>query len=365
MTCFGIKKRIRNEAGFILTPLALHINTHFVEPSDDGKWEEEMGRLKHFCAALLATTVLAFAAGSVSAANIAVIGGKNDDAFWNIIKKGVDDARLIVEANGGTVNYLRLQSYDNFAPDVVQLIQTAISQKVDGLVIPNWVPEGEDPAIKEAVKAGIKVILMNAGGLEKAKELGAINYVGSDEYIAGAAGGEYFSKQGKKNVLCVNTVPGAANLEARCKGVIEGIAKAGGAAKQLPLPATSFGDATAVAEAIKATLLQDASIDGVITISAGDADSAAIGVMQAGKTETVLLGTFDLNQSGLDRIKDGTQGFAIDQQPYLQSFLAVTLLASAIDFGTDLPTAPVLTGPGIVDKSNIAATLTGVSKGAR
>ncbi|MCW0001363.1 substrate-binding domain-containing protein [Pararhizobium sp. YC-54] len=312
-------------------------------------------------AALAATAVVSTA----SAANIAVIGGKNDDAFWNIIKKGVDDARLVVEANGGTVNYLRLQTYDNFAPDVVQLIQTAISQKVDGLVIPNWVPEGEDPAIKEATAAGIKVILMNAGGIDKARELGAINYVGSDEYIAGVAGGEYFFKNGKKNVLCVNTVPGAANLEARCKGVIDGISKAGGAGKQLPLPATSFGDATAVAEAIKATLLQDGGIDGVITISAGDADSAAIGVMQAGKTEGVLLGTFDLNQSGLDRIKDGTQGFAIDQQPYLQSLLAVTLLASAIDFGTDLPTSPLLTGPGIVDKGNIDATLAGVGKGAR
>lgn len=314
---------------------------------------------------LIASALLSMVASGAFSANIAVIGGKNDDAFWNIIKKGVDDARVVVEANGGSVNYLRLQSYDNFAPDVVQLIQTAISQKVDGLVIPNWVPEGEDPAIKEAISAGIKVILMNAGGYDKAKELGAINYVGSDEYVAGVAGGEYFAKAGKKNVLCVNTVPGAANLESRCKGVIDGITKSGGAGKQLPLPATSFGDATAVAEAIKATLLQDGSIDGLITISAGDADSAAIGVMQAGKTEAVLLGTFDLNQSGLDRIKDGTQSFAIDQQPYLQSMLAVTILASAIDFGADLPTAPVLTGPGIVDKSNIDATLAGVSKGAR
>lgn len=321
-----------------------------------------MAYFKKFLIAGAASLVMACGA---SAANIAVVGGKNDDAFWNLIKKGVDDARLVVEANGGKVNYLRLQTYDNFAPDVVQLIQTAISQKVDGLVIPNWVPEGEDPAIREAIKSGIKVILMNAGGHEKAKELGAINYVGSDEYLAGVAGGEYFAKQGKKNVICVNTVPGAANLEARCKGVLDGITKAGGSGKQLPLPATSFGDATAVAEAIKATLLQDSKIDGVLTISAGDADSAAIGVMQAGKTETALLGTFDLNQSGLDRIKDGTQGFAIDQQPYLQSLLAVTLLASAIDFGTDLPTAPVLTGPNIVDKSNILATLAGVAKGAR
>ena len=321
-----------------------------------------MTRLKSVLAAILAVTALS---SSAFAANIAVIGGKNDDAFWNIIKKGLDDAALVVQANGGKVNYLRLQTYDNFAPDVVQLIRTAISQGVDGLVIPDWVPEAEDPAIKDAMAAGIKVILMNAGGADKATELGAINYVGSDEYVAGKAGGEYFADHGKKNVICVNTIPGAANLESRCKGVIDGITGKGGAAKQLPLPATSFGDPTAVAEAIKATLLQDESIDGVITISAGDADSAAIGVSQSGRADGITLGTFDLNQSGLDRIKAGTQTFAIDQQPYLQSLLAVTLLASAIDFGTDLPTSPVLTGPGIVDASNIDATLAGVAKGAR
>ena len=313
----------------------------------------------------LLTTALVASATMASAANIAVIGGSNDDAFWNIIKKGIDDATPAVVANGGSVNYLRLVNYDNFAPDVVQLIRTAISQEVDGLVIPDWVTEAEDPAIKEAVAAGIKVILMNAGGAEKAKELGAINYVGSDEYVAGTAGGSYFGSHGQKNVLCVNTLPGTANIEARCKGVIDGITAAGGKGAQLPLPSTSFGDATAVAEAIKAELLKDESIDGVITISAGDADSAAIAVDQASKTGKTMLGTFDLNQAGLDRIKGGTQMFAIDQQPYLQSYLAVSLLAAAIDFGTDLPTFPVLTGPGIVDSSNIDATLAGVAKGAR
>lgn len=315
---------------------------------------------------VLATTALVAFAGSASmAADIAVVGGSNDDAFWNIIKKGIDDATPMVEANGGSVNYLRLVNYDNFAPDVVQLIRTAISMEVDGLVIPNWVPEAEDPAIKDAIAAGIKVILMNAGGAEKAKELGAINYVGSDEYVAGVAGGEYFGGNGQKNVLCINTLPGTANIEARCKGVIDGITAKGGKGAQLPLPSTSFGDATAVAEAIKAELIKDETIDGVITISAGDADSAAIAVEQAGKTGKTLLGSFDMNQAGLDRIKGGTQLFAIDQQPYLQSYLAVSLLASHIDFGTDLPVFPVLTGPGIVDASNIEATLAGVAKGAR
>ena len=315
---------------------------------------------------VLATTALVAFAGSASlAADIAVVGGSNDDAFWNIIKKGIDDATPAVEANGGTVNYLRLVTYDNIAPDVVQLIRTAISMEVDGLVIPNWVPEAEDPAIKDAIAAGIKVILMNAGGADKARELGAINYVGSDEYVAGVAGGEYFGDNGQKNVLCVNTLPGTANIEARCKGVIDGITAKGGKGAQLPLPSTSFGDPTAVAEAIKAELIKDETIDGVITISAGDADSAAIAVEQAGKTGTTLLGSFDMNQAGLDRIKGSTQLFAIDQQPYLQSYLAVSLLASHIDFGTDLPVFPVLTGPGIVDASNIEATLAGVALGAR
>jgi len=308
---------------------------------------------------------LGISATSVLSANIAVVDGSNDDAFWNLIKKGLDDARPAIEANGGKLNYLRLVNYDNFAPDVVGLIRTAISQKVDGLVIPNWVPESEDPAIKDAMKAGIKVILMNAGGAEKARELGAINYVGSDEYKAGFAGGEYFASKGSKHVKCVNTIPGAANLEARCKGVADGISAKGGKSEQLPLPSSSFGNATAVAEAIKAELLKDPTIDGVITISAGDADSAAIGIQQANVGAKVKLGTFDLNKAGLDRIKNGKQAFAIDQQPYLQGFLAASILAASIDFGTNLPTFPVLTGPGIVDASNIDATLNGVAKGAR
>ena len=324
-----------------------------------------MKAMKLMMGVVLTGAVVALGAVTADAAKLAVIGGSNDDAFWNKIKKGLDDATPGIVANGGSVNYLRLQNYDNFAPDVVQLIRTAISQKVDGLVIPDWVPESEDPAIKDAMKAGIKVILMNAGGGDKAKELGAINYVGNDEYPAGLAAGEYYAKNGVKNIICVNTVPGAGNLEARCKGVKDGAAKAGSKSTQLPLPASSFGDPTAVAEAIKATLVKDPSIDGVITISAGDADSAAIGVDQAGKTGKAVLASFDFNQSGLDRIKAGTQGFAIDQQPYLQGNIATNLIANYIDFGNLLPTFPVLTGPGIIDKTNIEPTLMGVKAGAR
>ena len=77
------------------------------------------------------------------------------------------------------------------------------------------------------------------------------------------------------------------------------------------------------------------------------------------------IGGFDFSTATLERIANGTQTFAIDQQPYLQGFLATTMLAANIDFGTQISTNPVLTGPGIVDASNIDAVKTGASKGAR
>ncbi|WP_333817562.1 substrate-binding domain-containing protein [Tabrizicola sp.] len=316
-------------------------------------------------AKVMATTALVATGSAAMSAEIAVIGGINSDQFWNKIKKGVDDARLIVEANGGKVEYLRMQSYDNFAADAADIIRVAISKNPDGIAIPDWVYESQDPAIQEAIAAGIKVILFNAGTIDKARELGAINYVGSDEYIAGKAGGDQLVKLGAKKGVCINTLPGTANIEARCQGMIDAMTAAGATAEQLPLPSTSFGDPAAIAEAVKAYLTENADVDGALTIGAGEADAAAVGIEQAAKTGTVKLGSFDFNEATLSRIKDGTQAFAIDQQPYLQAMLAVTLLASHIDFGTDLPTAPVLTGPGIVDASNVDATIAGVQIGAR
>src|SRR5277367_2800423 len=264
-------------------------------------------------AAVMATSVSAVLAGG---AKIAVIGGKADDPFFAKIKKGIDDGALVVKAHGGSVNYLQLQTCNNIGGDAANLIRTAVSQHVSIIAAPDWVADSEDEAYKAATAAGIPILLYNSGGGDKAKELGAINYVGNEEYPAGLAGGEYFAAHGSKNVICVNTVPGAGNLEARCKGISDGISKQAGKSTQLPLPASAFGNPTAVAEAIKATLIKDKSIDGVATISAGDANSAANGIQQAGVTAKVHLGSFDMNETNLERIKAGTQMYAIDQQPW-------------------------------------------------
>jgi simple sugar transport system substrate-binding protein len=305
------------------------------------------------------------AASSGKGPAIFVVGGKADDPFWSKVKRGADDAAKVVKADGGSVTWLGPKNYDNLGPDAAKLIQTALSQGADGVVGPDWVPEAEDAAFKQVTGKGTPLVIYNAGGIEAADNVGALNYFGSDELTAGKAGGEFFGEDGEKNVLCVNTLPGAANTEARCKGIAEGIATKGGKSKQLPLPSSKFGDPTAVAQAIKAALLKDDSIDGVVTISTGDANAAASAIEQGGVADKVKLGTFDMDDTQLGRIKKGDQLFSIDQQPYLQGYLAVSALYGYIRWGLELPQKPILTGPAVISKDNVESAIAGAAAGVR
>ena len=305
------------------------------------------------------------AAVADSGINIAVVGGMTSDTFFSVVKNGVDAAGKAVEAAGGKVTYLPLKNYDNLGPDAADLVRNAIALKVSAIAVPNWVAEAEDGAIKDAVAAGIKVWIYNAGGLASADKTGGKMYIGSDEYKAGVAGGEYFGQNGAKNILCINTAPGAVNIEQRCDGVADGAGKNGAKSKQLPLPSSSFGDASAVAQAIKGALVKDPTIDGVITIGAADADAAASGIEQAGLTDKVKLGTFDMSESVLTRIKDGTQLFAIDQQGFLQGYMAVSMAWLGSQYAIQPATREFLTGPSLVTSENVEQVLAGVTAGAR
>lgn len=323
-----------------------------------------MTHVKRSTTAFLATAAFVASTMGAQAADIAVIAGSIEDGFFTLIKKGVDDATLVVEANGGSVNYLRVPNYDNFGPDLVTLINQAVAQGVDGIAIPVWVPEAQVPALQAAAEQGIAIMMFNSGADVK-DDVKGINYFGSDEFVAGEAGGAYMAQNGANKILCHIQVPGAVNLETRCKGVEAGATANGAEVMVLRVPANLDGDITGTAEAIKSELVGDDSIDAVITLAAWASDAATNAVSQIGATDRVKVGTFDMNPAVLERIQAGTQTMAIDQQPYLQGFLATSMLASYLDFGTDLATDPVLTGPAIVDTSNVESALAGVAAGAR
>ncbi len=76
--------------------------------------------------------------------------------------------------------------------------------------------------------------------------------------------------------------------------------------------------------------------------------------------------TFGLNSDVAQDIQDGKIAFSVDQQPYLQGYLAVEGLWLRLNNAADMGGGkPVLTGPQVVDKSNISAIIKYVGANTR
>jgi len=122
---------------------------------------------------------------------------------------------------------------------------------------------------------------------------------------------------------------------------------------------------TAVTQAFKAYLLQHPDVDSVFTTANLDAVGAVQAIAQAGRTGKVKVCGANFDQAILAQIDAGTQACAVDQQGYQQGYYAVSILNGYVNYGLNIPTREILTGPGVVDKANIKATMAGTKQGTR
>jgi simple sugar transport system substrate-binding protein len=262
------------------------------------------------------------------------------DTFWDIIRKGAQSAAA---KDNVTLKY----SSDPDSGKQATLIQSAIDSKVDGIAVTMPDPPALVPTIKKAIAAGIPVVAFNAG-IGAYADSGVLSYFGSDESLAGQTGGKRAADDGFKHVLCVVQFQGQVQLEARCDGVKS--AFTGGKYDKIYV---NGSDLPSVRTTITAKLKQDPSIDFIVTLGAPIALNAIDAVKEVSSKAKV--GTFDFNPQIPPKIQSGDLQWAIDQQPYLQGYEAVDSLwlykANGNILGGGKPT---LTGPFMVDKSNIA-----------
>ena len=123
-------------------------------------------------------------------------------------------------------------------------------------------------------------------------------------------------------------------------------------------------DDAAVTSAIQAKLAQDKDINWIITLGAAQALDALKAKDAVGSE--VKIGTFDLNKEAAEAVQAGNIQFCIDQQPYLQGYLAVTQLYLYKKNGNILGGGqPSLTGPSFVDKTNVDAILPFINQNTR
>ena len=273
------------------------------------------------------------------------------DTFWDLIRKGA-------QAAAAKDNIKLIYSSDPVAGNQANLVQNAIDQKVDGIALTAAKPDAMRGVVAKAKAAGIPVVGFNSG-LDDWKELGMLEYFGQDENIAGQASGERLNRLGAKHAVCVVQEQGQVALEARCAGLKKGFE---GTTENLYVNGT---DMPSVKSTLTAALQKDSSIDQVVTLGAPIAMTAVQSVKDAGSKAKVA--TFDLNKELVGAVQGGSIEFAVDQQPYLQGYLAVDGLWLYRTNGnvSGGGTAPVLTGPAFVTKGNVDSVAEFAKKGTR
>ncbi|MBV9026247.1 MAG: substrate-binding domain-containing protein [Streptomycetaceae bacterium] len=272
------------------------------------------------------------------------------DTFWDIVRKGA-------EAAAAKDNVKLVYSSDPVASNQANLVSNAINQKVDGLAVTLSTPDAMRDVVAKTEAAGIPVAAFNQGE-DYWKQMGAIGYFGSDEKIAGQALGDRLNSMGAKHDLCIIHQQGSVALEDRCAGVKSTFKGT------TDILYVNGADMPSVQSMLTAKLRQDPSIDQVTALGAPIALTAISSISDAGSKAKV--NTFDLNKDAAAAIKNGKIEFSVDQQPFLEGYLAVdSLWLYKVNGNTVGGGQPTLTGPAFVDSSNIAKVYQYAQNGTR
>jgi simple sugar transport system substrate-binding protein len=260
------------------------------------------------------------------------------DTFWDIVRKGAESAAT-------KDNVELLYSGDAEGGRQAQLVQQAIDQKVDGILITLAKPEALKDVVKKAVDAGIPVVSFNAGE-DQSKAMGAITHFGQSDKLAGVTVGQRLAAEGIKHPICVIQEQGHVGLENRCAGVKE----------QVPgseILNVNGADMTSVSSTVTAKLQSTPDADAIIGLGAPFTLTIVKSVKETGSK--VKVASFDLNGELAKAIEDGSVAFTVDQQPYLQGYGAVdTIWLNKVGGFKVGGGQQVYTGPAVVDKSNAA-----------
>jgi len=262
------------------------------------------------------------------------------DTFWPVVEKGGRDAARAV---GADFEY----NYDvtGDMAGMASLIEAAAEGQPDGLIVSLPDPDALGPAIESAIENGIPVVTINSG-LEASASLGALMHVGQPDRLAGEKAGQRARREGVTNGMCVNNESFNSALVSRCEGYFSGL----GTAFNM-IDASS--DVAQMQTRTAAALQANESIDGILAISPEVCEAVNEAIKEAGRA--IHLACFDLTPGTINMIEKGEASFSIDQQQRLQGYMAVVVLHLYNNSAGLLPGANIPSGPGFVDKSNVAS----------
>jgi simple sugar transport system substrate-binding protein len=248
-------------------------------------------------------------------------------------------------------------------PNQVEKIEEAIAAHANGIALYEF---AEDKAYADVAKrakdAGI------AFGSAAAPPPGSqvrdpndffLFRTGSDEKAAGALTGKRLVSMGVKGgVVVADQQPGDATCRDRANAEIDALKAAGIKAEFLETSMDPGQESEAVVNYLRANP-QTAAATSVCHISSGLLSAKK----DSGRNDLIITG-YDLDAEALKAIQDGRQSFTIDQQQFWRGYMPILLLTHYLKYGL-IEGNYFLTGPTVVDKSNIEQVAKLVTAGFR
>ncbi|KKB63381.1 sugar ABC transporter substrate-binding protein [Robbsia andropogonis] len=241
----------------------------------------------------------------------------DSDSWWNTIKNAIKQAD---EDFNVQTDYRNPPNGD--LADMARLIEQSAARNYDGVISTIADYDVLKSSINKVTAKKIPLVTINSGTEEQSAQLGAIMHVGQPEYVAGKAAGERAKAAGIKSFLCVNHL--ATNVVSfdRCRGFADAIG-----VDYRPATLDSGQDPTEIQSKVSAYLRNHPNTQAILTLGPTPAAATLKAVQQMGLANKIWFATFDFSDDIAKAIQAGTIQFAIDQQPYLQGYIPVAVLA--------------------------------------
>jgi simple sugar transport system substrate-binding protein len=289
---------------------------------------------------------------------VVITHGEASDPFWVPVRNGLEQAARDV---GVDVSY---RAPDVYNPGRMRLlVEAAVAERPDGLVVTLPDPRTLAPALKKAERAGIPVVAINSGA-DVYRRLGALLFVGQPAYATGLAVGRRMAAAGVRTALCVVHQAAVVSLQQRCRGFAAGLASAGG--RSIVVEIELQQQQEAVGRLVGWLAGASTPIDGLLAVGPAAATPSLAALRAAQAFDKVMMATFDLAPDIVRALRLGQIDFAIDQQPYLQGYLPIVFLAQRARYGL-MPAVgtTIETGPEFVTAREAARVSRLIDAGLR
>jgi simple sugar transport system substrate-binding protein len=285
------------------------------------------------------------------------MGSQDSNALWfDLALKAFMERYPSVIAEYLSTNEYSIEKY-------VQLIEQAIATKPDGLVVSITDAQALDAVLRKAISLGVPLIAFNTPDLrDAAARIPYLTFVGTDYYQDGKKAGEHalaHAKAGEiplpKQVLCANADATHGGLVARCQGMTDAMKGAGVKAETL---ATDWDPARA-ADILSAYLARNPDVNYIYAVT-GDLGPTVRNVCNkmglhpdlGDKAHKVTIIGVDDSPVSLSGVKAGHLLSTASQEFWLQGYVPLQQLHWYREYGYT-PETDILTGPVLIDKTNV------------